>query len=86
MNTKKFLYGLMALLVLIVAASCTPDSADDSEYELGIDRQDVTTNNRSIDRDDVQTSNKVSIDREDVQTSNRVSIDRDDVSVDNREN
>ena len=68
MNTKNLFYGLLACLVLLIAA-CTSES--DSVYEQGIDRMDVeTTNRNSIDRMDVETTNRQSIDRMDVQTEN----------------
>ena len=71
MNTKKMLYGFLTLCILFIAAACTKDSADQAEYEFGIDRMDVQTDNRnSIDRMDVQTDNAQSIDRMDVQTEN----------------
>ena len=69
MNTKKFFYGVLACLVLVIAA-CTNDSAnEDTVYEFGIDKMDVDTSNRvSIDKMDVDTSNRNSIDRMDVET------------------
>lgn len=39
MNTKRILFGLMACLML-VGASCTPNTADDENYETNsIDRK-----------------------------------------------
>ena len=70
MNTKKMLYGLLTLCILVIAAACTKDTADQAEYEFGIDRMDVGEQEKAIDRMDVQTTNRQSIDRMDVQTSN----------------
>jgi hypothetical protein len=40
MNTKKIFFGLATILILM-AASCTPNTADDQAYEQGIDKKDI---------------------------------------------
>jgi len=41
MNTKKIFYGLVTVLILI-AASCTPNTADDDQlYEQSLDKEKV---------------------------------------------
>ena len=42
MNMKKLLFGICAFLIL-VAAACTSDTADDQLYENGVDKTKVTT-------------------------------------------
>lgn len=40
MNTKRFLFGIMACAVLtLTAISCTPNTADDDLYENSIDKK-----------------------------------------------
>ncbi len=41
MNTKRILFGLCTCLVLVVAASCTPNTADDQVYEQSLDKTKV---------------------------------------------
>lgn len=56
MNTKKLLYGIMAFLVLVAAAACSSDSADESVYEQGVDKSKVTTSPQSVDKSKVTSS------------------------------
>lgn len=79
MNTKKFLYGFLACMVLI-AAACTDDSADNAVYEQGVDKTKVTTSN-SVDKSKVTTSN--SVDKSKVTSSNRNSVDKSKVTSSN---
>ena len=49
MNTKKLLAGLFSCLILM-AASCTTDSADDSVYEQGVDKSKIVVPSRAVDK------------------------------------
>jgi hypothetical protein len=41
MNTKRILFALASVLIL-VAASCTPNTADDDQlYEQGVDKRNI---------------------------------------------
>ena len=41
MNTKKLFFGLATVLILM-AAACTPNTADDDQvYEQGVDKRDI---------------------------------------------
>ncbi|NNL01840.1 MAG: hypothetical protein HKP39_06155 [Eudoraea sp.] len=43
MNTKRILFGLATCLVLVAAASCTPNTAEDDQlYEQSLDKTKVT--------------------------------------------
>ena len=56
MNTRNILYGTLACAVLIVAAACTDNSADDSVYEDGIDKNKIILK-RSIDKNKIILKN-----------------------------
>jgi len=44
MNTKRILFGLATCLVLVAAASCTPNTAEDDQlYEQGIHKDKIKT-------------------------------------------
>ena len=62
MNTKKFLYGILTIATLSLAA-CSQDS-DGGLYD-GIERKDVTPDRKGIERKDV-TPDRLSIERKDV--------------------
>ncbi|NAS13600.1 hypothetical protein [Poritiphilus flavus] len=66
MNTKKFLAGICTCLILM-AASCTTDTADDQAYEQGVDRSKITIKN--VDRSKITVKNAV--DRSKVRSSNK---------------
>ncbi len=57
MNTKKILAGVFTCLILM-AASCTTDTADDNAYEEGVNRSKITKTN-SVDRSKITTTNSV---------------------------
>lgn len=40
MNTKKFLFGFMAVL-LLAAVSCSPNTSDEDAYEQGIKKNKI---------------------------------------------
>jgi hypothetical protein len=40
MNTKKLFFGLATVLILM-AAACTPNTADDQVYEQGVDKTKI---------------------------------------------
>ena len=66
MNTKKFFYGLMALVVLVGAGACTQDSADNALYEQGVDRSTIINGDakNSVDRSTIINGDaKKSVDR-----------------------
>ncbi len=45
MNTKKFLFAIAAILVL-VASACTPNTAEDDQvYEQGVDKTKIILKN-----------------------------------------
>ena len=75
MNTKRFIYSLMTIAVLTLAA-CSNDS-DNGLYE-GINRTDVTPD-RAINRTDVTPER--AINRTDV-TPDRASVNRTDITPD----
>lgn len=70
MNTKKFLYGTLTFMVLILAAACTNNSADAAEYEYGIDRMEVGEQEKAIDRMEVGEQERA-IDRMEVSEQER---------------
>jgi len=50
MNTKKIIFGIFAMVSLIIA-SCTSNSADDSIYEVGVDKTKIEKpGQRSVDK------------------------------------
>ncbi len=79
MNTKKFIFGALACLVLVLAA-CTDDSADNALYEQGVDKSKVRSSN-SVDKSKVRSSN--SVDKSKVRSSNSQSVDKSKVRSSN---
>jgi hypothetical protein len=41
MNTKRILFGLCTCVILVAAASCTPNTAEDELYEQALDKTKV---------------------------------------------
>jgi hypothetical protein len=70
MDTTKLFYGLLACLVLFVAA-CTENTADDAIYEQGIDKNKIILDNKnSIDKNKIILENQ------------RESIDKNKIIID----
>ena len=60
MNTKKMLYGILTLSILLIAAACTSDTAEQELYS--IDRMEITEQEDAIDRMEI-TEQEEAIDR-----------------------
>jgi len=79
MNTKKFIYALLTVAVLGLAA-CSNDS-DSGLYE-GVNRTDITPDRKGVNRTDI-TPDRKGINRTDV-TPDRNSVNRTDVTPDRK--
>jgi len=55
MNTKKVLFGICTCLILM-AAACTPNTADDQVYENGVDKSKIPS--QSVDKSKIPSQVK----------------------------
>ncbi len=77
MNTKKLFYGLMAFVVLVASAACTQNSADDSAYEVGVDKTTIVNGDKKgVDRTTIVNGDRQSVDRTTIVNGDRQSVDR----------
>lgn len=64
MNTRKLFFGLMAFTIMIAAAACTENTADDAVYEQGVDKRTVINgDSKSVDKRTVINGDKKSVDK-----------------------
>ena len=64
MNTKKFFYGFMAFSVLVGAAACTQNTADDAAYELGVDKTTIVNGDKqNVDKTKIVNGDMRSVDK-----------------------
>lgn len=57
MNTRKVVFSLL-LGGLFLVASCTQNTAEDSIYEVGVDKTLITKDNKSVDKTLITKDNK----------------------------